>query len=207
MSDEVISEVIEEAVPDEPVKKGRKKKEKVKKEKGKRKGKGKLLIVLSLAILLLGGGGFAAAAFMGLIPGLKLGGKPLAKKKPEAQTPAKEAAPAGSAAPVTQPPTAPVRPVREVSPEPEAPKKKVPAVTIDPEKGAKAIARIWEKMEPEKLAEIAATYRDLELARVLRGMETKKAAALLGLLPADRAAKLSQEMEKLASRVTEGSGI
>jgi hypothetical protein len=206
MSDEAISEVIEEVVPDEPVKKGRGKREKVKKEKVKKKGKGKLLIILSLAFLLLGGGGFAAAAFMGLIPGLKLGAKPVAKKQPEKETPAKEAAPAVSTAPVAQPPTAPVRPIREVSPEPETPKKKVPAVTIDPEKGAKAIARIWEKMEPEKLAEIAATYRDLELARVLRGMETKKAAALLGQLPADRAAKLSQEMEKLASRATEGSG-
>lgn len=206
MSDEAIPEVIEEVVPEEPVKKVRAKKEKVKKEKVKRKGKGKLIVILSFVILLLGGGGFAAAAFMGLIPGLKLGGKPAAKKKPDAETPAKEAKPAASAAPAGQPPTAPARPVREVSPEPEPPKKKAPAVTIDPEKGAKAIARIWEKMEPEKLAEITATYKDLELARVLRGMETKKAAALLGLLPAERAAKLSQEMEKLASRVTEGSG-
>lgn len=200
MSEEVAAEQAVETKPEKPVKKG-----KVKREKVKKKGKGKVLAIVSLVILLLGGGGFAAAAFMGLIPGLKLGGKPVAKKagSSEADKP-KEAAPA-KADPVKTPPAKPNREVRD--PEPETPKKKEPAVTIDPEKGAKAIARIWEKMEPEKLAEIVATYKDIELARVLRGMETKKSAALLSLLPAERAGKLSQEMEKLASRTVETSGI
>lgn len=212
MSDEIIPDELEEVLPDEPVKdekpkKGRGRKEKVKKEKAKKKGKGKVVLILSIVVLLLGGG-FVGAAFMGLIPGLKLGGKPVAKKKSDSSAKSEQnptqAAQKPAANAEAKPPAKP-RPVREASPE-EPPKKKVPAVTIDPEKGAKAIARIWEKMEAEKLAEIAATYKDIELARVMRGMETKKAAALLALLPADRAGKLSQEMEKLASRVTTTTG-
>lgn len=200
MSEEATPEQAVETKPEKPAKKG-----KVKKERVKKKGKGKVLVILSLVILLLGGGGFAAAAFMGLIPGLKLGGKPVAKNNPEADSKNKEASNT-TAPPAETAKTPPTKPIREAIPEPETPKKRVPVITIDPDKGAKSIARIWEKMEPEKLAEIAATYKDLELARVLRGMETKKAAALLGLLPADRAGKLSQEMEKLASRVVPTPG-
>lgn len=219
MSEDITQEPIEEAVEEKPAKlddvkdvkddkKGKAKPEKVKKQKVKKKGKGKVFAILSVILLLLAGGGFAGAAFMGLIPGVKLGSKPAAKKaaKPETKEAEKnKEAAAGSVAAATSQTAARARPVREAAPEVPA-KKKAPQVVIDPDKGAKALARIWEKMEPEKLAEIAGSYKDLELARVMRGMEAKKAAALLSLLPAERAGKLSQEMEKLASRVVPASG-
>ncbi len=206
MSESAAPEPIEEILPkesaiEEKPKTGRAKKDKVKKERTK-KGRGKTFVVL--AVILLIGGGFAGAAAMGLIPGLKLPGRQLAKKTPDPSPSGQEKAPKPAAAAAKPEPAK--RPLREATPEPEPEKKKAAAPTIDPDKGAKAIARIWEKMEPEKLVEIAASYKDIELARVMSGMETKKAAALLTLLPAQRAGKLSQEMERQASMISPQPG-
>lgn len=74
-------------------------------------------------------------------------------------------------------------------------------MVIDPDKGARSLAKVWERMPSDRLALVVATYQDPALARVLSRMDPKKAAGVLALLPPGRAARLSQQMEALASRV------
>jgi len=179
MADEV-SEINEEPIP----------------KKGKKKGKG-LVIVLGLLLPILIGGGALVAAKMGVIkiPGL---------------TPAKAVAKAADAygdkdsAVELDVQT----PTEEEIVEEEPPKKlqavKPPEPKTDPEIGAKKLAGIWNNMEPTQIVTIAATYQDEEFALVLSKMEPEVVAEVLVAMPdPKRAAKLSQQIQKLASIVPE----
>lgn len=175
-----------------------------KKVKGKKKGKGKLLIFVLLAVLLLGGGGFGALAYLGKIPGISLG-KPLAKGK----SPAKKGETEKESKPTAQKPTAAKAPSAKpaAKPDPEPLQIDPPKSLPDLDKGAKTVARIWERIDPEKVVEMASNYKDPQLARILNKMDMKKSAAILGIMDAKRAALLSQEMEKLASLPPPDPGV
>lgn len=90
-----------------------------------------------------------------------------------------------------------------------------PAVTVtseqaseparDPIKGAKALAKYWDEIEVTKLIAITETYSESELAQVLYFMQKKKVAELLTRVSAERASKLSRELQKLASVVEPAS--
>lgn len=167
-----------------------------KKGKKKKKGKGKLLIISLIVILLLGGGSFGVLAFLGKIPGVSFG-RPLAKGKASnsaAGSKAEKKGPGASPA-VAKAPT-PKTPAR---PEPEAVQIQPPKPAPDLEKGAKSVARVWERIDPAKVVEMAASYQDPELARILNKMDAKKTAAIIGIMDAKRAALLSKEMEKQAA--------
>lgn len=71
--------------------------------------------------------------------------------------------------------------------------------TRDPEAGAKRLAKVWNVMAAAKVAELAKSWTDGEMAKVLVRMETEKAAALLELLPSTRASKLSRALQAEAS--------
>lgn len=174
------NEVVEESAP----------------KRGKKKGKG-LVIALVLILPILIGGGALAAAKMGVIkiPGL---------------TPAKAVAKAADAYGdkdskidlEVQTPT------EEEVTEEEPPKKmeavKPPEPKTDPEIGAKKLAGIWNNMEPSQIVTIAATYKDEEFAFVLSKMEPEIVAEVLAAMPdPKRAAKLSQQIQNIASVIPE----
>lgn len=169
--------------------------EKKKSVKPKKKGKG-LMIALVLVLPILIGGGALAAAKMGVIkvPGL---------------TPAKQVANAANAydeknekleLEVQTPP--------DKEEEKEVPKKlaavKPQEPKTDPEAGAKKLAGIWNNMEPTQIVTISASYKDDDLAFVLSKMEPEVVAEVLVAMPdPKRAAKLSQQIQELASIVPE----
>jgi len=138
---------------------------------------------------------------MGKIPGVSLAAL-FPKAKPGAPAASVKNAPKGADA-GSQPRKAQKAPVaKRSSPRRPDPPTLVPqaAQTLpEPLKGAKAVAKIWERIEPEKIAEMAGSYRDPQLARILNGMSVKKSAAILAAMDAKRAALLCQEMEKQAS--------
>lgn len=161
----------------------------------KPKKKGKLLLVLLVLPVLLGGA-FGVLAAMGKVPGVSLAAL-LPKGKPGASAPAakKDGGPQPkNSASEPKPKTAQPRRAAPQTLAAEAPK---PMPDLD--KGAKAMARIWERIAPEKVAEMAGSYRDPQLARILNSMDSKKSAAVLGVLDPKRAALLCQEMEKQAA--------
>lgn len=95
-------------------------------------------------------------------------------------------------------------------PKKETPKE--PVVTTpkvekpDVEKGAKKLAQLWNNMPTAKLAEVAKEFQDKDLAPILVAMDPEKVAELLGLLEAKRSAKLSKELQRVASIVAKPAG-
>lgn len=81
----------------------------------------------------------------------------------------------------------------------EAPKKQKVEPTSDPSKGVEAIAGVWAGLKPDQLLPIASRYKDRDLAEILLVMDARKTASLLALMPAERAAKLSRELQEQAS--------
>lgn len=163
-------------------------------KKPKKKGKG-LIIALVLVLPILIGGGALAAAKMGVIkiPGL---------------TPAQKVAKAGDAYGDKDSKVeldVKIEPDEEVE---ETPKKLVAEEPkkpeTDPEAGAKKLAGIWNNMEAAQIVTISASYKDEELAFVLSKMEPEVVAEVLVAMPdPKRAAKLSQQIQELASIVPE----
>ena len=154
----------------------------------------KKVIFIVLPILLLGGG-FVGLAITGIIkvPGLtpkkakagSLYGENAAKVYTEPKTEVVVTKPDE-----TKPKVAPV----------------VEVVKTDPEKGAKKIAQLWNNIPTVKLAELSKLYKDNELADVLVQMDPEKVAELLALLDAKRSAKLSKELQRVASVVPKVTG-
>ena len=91
------------------------------------------------------------------------------------------------------------KPPEDETPKPKPPAKVEPAPTIDPEAGAKKLADVWNNIPTDKLVEIASNYKDPELALVMSKMDREKTAVVLAAMDAKRAAKLSQELERLGS--------
>lgn len=144
-----------------------------------------LLIVLPILVL---GGGFVGLAIAGVIkvPGLtpkKAKAAPLygeAKDKVEEKP---------KAAPKPKPTEAPAKPAEK------------PADKMDPEQGAKKLAGLWNSVPTDKLLEITKQFKDPELARVMVAMDPEKVSELLAAMDAKRSAKLSQELQRVASIV------
>ncbi|MBX3111473.1 MAG: hypothetical protein KF857_05625 [Fimbriimonadaceae bacterium] len=160
-----------------------------------KKGKG-LVIGIVVGLLVLGGGGFAAMAAMGKVPFLAKKGKTPPVTYGEGKEPSK-------AKPLTEH-TAEAKPAATTADpagtKPDAPAKKPVAAVEppDPVKGAKKIASVWNNMETADLVKIAKAYPQAELPLILTRMEAEKAAELLAGLDPATAAKLSQEMAKIA---------
>lgn len=83
----------------------------------------------------------------------------------------------------------------------EEPETVVQEPTLDPDKGAQQIAKYWDEIKPDKLVPILAGYEDAELALVLYNMKRENVAKLLEQIDPERAARLSKEIQKLASVV------
>lgn len=96
---------------------------------------------------------------------------------------------------------------KEEAPIVKAPVKKpvlkpvVETVKTDPELGSKKLAQLWNSLPTPKLVELAKFSKDTELAEVLIKMDPEKVAELLGALDANRSAKLSKELRRVASIV------
>lgn len=75
------------------------------------------------------------------------------------------------------------------------------ASVVKPEQGVKAIADLWNTIEVEKLVAIIAKYKDAELVKILLQMDQDHVSEFLAALPAEKAAKLSREIQKQASVV------
>lgn len=156
-------------------------------------------LFIIVPILLIGG--TLGAAFIGVvnIPGVTPK-KAEAKKQEPAQEnlPTEETEPtdqSGEGAAIEDPGLAsqsgPAQPLQE------QPQQQV----TDPAQGAKALAKIWDEIETSKLLPITDTFKESDLAQVLFYMKKDKVANVLGAVDADRAAKLSRELQRLASVV------
>jgi hypothetical protein len=167
------------------------------KDPTKKKGKGKalkvvLFVILPLA-LLLGGGTAAILLRIVKVPALE---PYLAKATAKNATPPKEKPTPKSPKPkvAKREPLPPPAPRVTVAAKPVAP-------TTDPAQGVRKVAKLWNELEPEKLQEIVADWKDPELAKVLARMEVEKVAELLSVLPPDRASKLSRAIQSEASKL------
>jgi cell division septation protein DedD len=178
---------------------------KPKKPKGKSK-KG-LIIALVVPLLIVGGGLGAAYAGVVKIPGLKLPGmktKTVASnytdkddKAADLYTDKDDKATELAKADVKEPEVT-------IEPDPKPLVTKEPEPITDPELGAKKLAGIWNNLEPSDIVRISAAYKDPELALVLSKMDAEKVAAVLSeITDSKRAAKLSQEIQNLASIIPE----
>ena len=147
---------------------------------------GKKILLIVLPVLLLGGG-FVGLAVAGVIkvPGLT-------PKKPVTKAMYGESAKKDDAkAPEAK------KPVAKKADAPPVAASKPP--TVDPEAGAKKLAQLWNGIPTAQLVEIAKSYKDDELAKVLVVMDPEKVAEVLGVLDAKRSAKLSRELQRVAS--------
>lgn len=72
---------------------------------------------------------------------------------------------------------------------------------VDPDLGARLLAKIWNEIKTADLVKIADGFNDEELGIVLFYMEKSKVAEVLAKVDPDRAAKLSKEIQRLASIV------
>ena len=73
----------------------------------------------------------------------------------------------------------------------------------DAAQGAKALAKYWDEISIQKLIPITDAYGEKDLAQVLFFMQRTKVAELLSSVTAERAAKLSRELQHLASASVE----
>ena len=76
-----------------------------------------------------------------------------------------------------------------------------PEFEVDSDKGAAAVAEVWNGVETSRLVQIVEGWNDTDLARVVSNMDGSKASELLAALPADRASRVSQQIQDMASRV------
>ncbi len=150
----------------------------------------KIVVILAALLAVVGGVLFAGWKGMTRIPGITP-----AKKAAAAQALYGEQA-AAKAAEATKKPEA----KKQQPPKADAqgPKRQEPP-KADLAKGRKKLAKLWEQMEPKRLAEVIADWRDDEAAPVLALMDNGKVAGLLGQLEPKRASKLSREIQKVAS--------
>jgi len=151
----------------------------------------KKVIFIVLPILLLGGG-FVGLAIMGVVnvPGLT----PPKKAKPAPEYgEAKDKDLVAEAKPKTPNPKTPIL-------------KPKGAPETDPEKGTKKLAQLWNNLPAAKLADVAKEFQDKDLAPILVAMDPEKVAELMGMLDAKRSAKLSKELQRVASIVPKPAG-
>ncbi|MFM9872800.1 MAG: hypothetical protein ACKVQS_04960 [Fimbriimonadaceae bacterium] len=164
------------------------------------KSKKGLIIILAVVLPLILIGGAVGAAYAGLlkIPGLKLPG--MKAKTVASNYTDKDDKP--SKIDKTQPDAT----IEPDTPEPEQQKlvTKEPEPVTDPELGAKKLAGIWNNLEPSDIVRISSTYKDPDFALVLSKMDAEKVAAVLSAITDNkRAARLSQEIQNLASIIPE----
>ncbi|MFQ3587987.1 MAG: hypothetical protein SNJ74_09640 [Fimbriimonadaceae bacterium] len=162
----------------------------------------KSLIPIVLVVLVLGGG--FAAAKMGFvnIPGVS----PETKQKNAAAeyTEGEEGGPLeGEEAKVAATPA-------PEPPKPEPPKKPAPRPapkpTVDYDRGRRELAKLWNEIEPKKLAPMVEDWKDEELAKQLAVMDGAKVAKLLSILEPKRASRLSRLLMVEGSKIGAGSG-
>lgn len=137
--------------------------------------------------LLLVGGGVVGAAMMGVInvPGLSPAKKKAAATKLYTEEKEEE--------PVVK---------REAPPENVEPPKP------DMVRGRKALAKLWNEMDSTVIAQIAADWKDEELAQQLQYLQSEKTAEVLTTLAAskpERASKVSKLLQEIASKPPETS--
>jgi hypothetical protein len=155
-----------------------------------------LFIVVPILLI----GGTVGAAFMGVInvPGVTPAKKAEAKAKPNAEP---EQTAEGSESEPSEPTDVDQAPIE--TDEPSLTEDKPATPQSDPVQGAKALAKYWDAIETNRLLPITDTYSEPDLARILIHMQKSKVAEILGAVTPDRAAKLSRELQKLASVVPE----
>ncbi|MBS1714737.1 MAG: hypothetical protein JST30_10425 [Armatimonadetes bacterium] len=155
--------------------------------KGGKKG-GKKLLLLVLPVIVLGGG-FVGLAVTGIVkvPGLT-------PKKPQVKPMYGETAKKDEA-----PKKEPEKP--KAKPDDKPAVAAAPPPKIDAEAGAKKVGQLWNGVPTPQLVEIVKSYKDDELAKVLVLMDPEKVAELLAAVDAKRSAKLSKELQKVASIV------
>lgn len=151
----------------------------------------RVALLVGAPLLVLGAGGVVAAGLLGYlsIPGLSPG----AKVKTPAAAGVVASKPERAAA--TTPVVRPAPRAKSVAPAP-----RVRVTTPDPVRGDKRLARLWNELEPAKLAEIAKDWREEDLARVLLRMDTGVVAEMISAMPdAKKASSLSRRLRELAS--------
>ncbi len=151
-----------------------------------------LLIVLPILVLV---GAFVGLAMAGIIkiPGLT----PKKKSPPNLYAQAKESD--GSQTEVASPPA------KQETKKPQTAKVASNEPERDPSKGAKKLAQLWNNVSTPKLVELTKGFKDNELAVILNNMDPEKVAELLGQLDSTRSARLSRELQKVASIVPKSS--
>jgi hypothetical protein len=148
----------------------------------------KLILIVGAAVVVLGGGGFAAYRFL-----------PWFRPKPPATVSAPAAAPRATPAP----PAAPAAPASGTSPTVVTP---VPAAASSgsvaaarPAEGELRLVRLYEGMKPKEAATVMAKL-DPELSTtILLGMRERQAGKILGLLPPEKAADLTDRIARVRS--------
>ena len=158
---------------------------------GKKKGKKGLVIGL-IVFLLLAAGGVVGTAFVGIlkIPGITP--KKLLAKNSKLYGESKDKKPAKVA----------IIPTPKVIVKKEKPKPKPqPTTKFDPIVGAQRVADVWSLMDTTKLVEVAKSWKDADLARVIVQMDETKAAELLTLFDPKKASEISAEIAKQQSQV------
>jgi hypothetical protein len=152
-----------------------------------------LLIILPILLI----GGTIGAAYMGVIqvPGVTPK-KAEAAKTEEAQPTEEEATQEESASQTTEDfqSSAPSSPDQS-----ELPNSRTSEQAPNAAQGAKALAKYWDEISIQKLIPITDAYGERDLAQVLFFMQRTKVAELLSSVTAERAAKLSRELQHLAS--------
>lgn len=87
-----------------------------------------------------------------------------------------------------------VDPVKAPGPPPPAPVAPPKADTAGDGTRAKSVAKILAAMKPKAAADIVARLDDDEVDRIVRQLNAKQVAALLAVLPQERAARLSRRL-------------
>lgn len=161
----------------------------------------KVVIPIVLVVLILGGG--FAAAKMGLvnIPGIS----PETKQKNAAA----EYAEGEEGEMVERQDSPPVETAAEPPTEPPPPKpasRQNPKPTFDLDQGRRELAKLWNEIDPKKLAPMVEDWKDEELAKQLAVMDGAKVAKLLTILEPKRASKISRLLMVEGSKLQPGSG-
>ena len=159
-------------------------------EQGK-KEKGKKGLVIGLVVFfLLAAGGVVGTAFVGIlkIPGITPK-KLLAKNKKLYGEDKDSKKTAVAKISPSKPQVSKAKPMR----------KPKPTTRLDQVAGAQRVADVWSEMEPNKLAAVAKTWKDSDLARVIAQMDEAKAAELLSLLDPQKASNISAEIARQQS--------
>jgi len=95
---------------------------------------------------------------------------------------------------------------KPIAPPPKATAKKEPS-NEDPSLGYKKVAKLWNAMDAQKIKEhIAKGWKDDELARIFSKMDNDKVAEVLALLDPPKATKLLKAIQTEASRLAVPAG-